>query len=96
MDHTYLPFVALVAVAAQIAILHDIWRLRGRQSSYNASLIAVLITSVGAALLDSVWASLTAFVVGLLALALGFWLAFGPDPLADDDADTPIDTPVHK
>lgn len=90
MGHIYLPAVMLVAVGAQIAILHDIWRLRGRRSSYTVSAIAFLITAVCADLLDSVWASVIAFVVGLLTLAHGSWLAFGPDPHTDG-ADTPAD-----
>lgn len=61
--------------------------------SYAASAIAVLITAMGASLLDSVWASVAAFVVGVLTVVLGFWLAFGPDP--HTDADTPTDIPVR-
>ncbi|WGJ88231.1 hypothetical protein [Gordonia sp. SMJS1] len=93
MDHIYLAVTALTAVVAQIAFLHDIWRLRGRVGSYTVSAIAVLITAMCASLLDSVWASVTAFVVGVLTVALGFWLAFGPDP--HTDADTPTDIPIH-
>ncbi len=95
MDHIYLAVTALTAVVAQVAFLHDIWRLRGRVGSYTVSAIAVLITAMCASLLDSVWASVTALVVGALTVALGFWLAFGPDPHTDDDADTPTDIPIH-
>ncbi|PZU02823.1 MAG: hypothetical protein DI630_06830 [Gordonia sp. (in: high G+C Gram-positive bacteria)] len=91
MDYyTYIVTLAPGAVVLQMAFLYDIWRLRDRLTSYFQSVIAVVIAYVCAMLLDTVWASLTAVVVAVLTLILGFWLAFGPDPHTDDD------TSVHE